>query len=113
MVRTDAQEFFDMGSKFHEQGSFDDALIYYQKALDYLKNSDDAKTEGNILLEVGNRSTCPQTLTHRQQIVRKTSSLVKRKLYQSINYLGVINEWINVSQPVASFAGLLVGFFIT
>ena len=54
MVRTDAQEFFDMGSKFHEQGSFDDALIYYQKALDYLKNSDDAKTEGNILLEVGN-----------------------------------------------------------
>ena len=54
MVRTDAQEFFETGSKFHEQGSLDDALTYYQKALDYLKNSDDAKTEGNVLLEVGN-----------------------------------------------------------
>jgi len=54
MVRTDANEFFEAGSKFHEQGNLDDALTYYQKALDYLKNSDDAKTEGNVLLEVGN-----------------------------------------------------------
>ena len=50
MVRTDAQEFFETGSKFHEQGNLDDALTYYQKALDYLKNSDDAKTEADVLL---------------------------------------------------------------
>ncbi len=39
MVRTDAQEFFETGKKFHEQGNLDDALTYYQKALDCLKNS--------------------------------------------------------------------------
>ena len=54
MVRTDAQEFYEIGSKFQEQGNLDDALTYYQKALDYLKNSDDAKTEADVLLEVGN-----------------------------------------------------------
>ena len=54
MVKNDAQEFLDMGSKFHELGSFDEALKYYQKALDYLKDSDDKKTEADTLLEVGN-----------------------------------------------------------
>ena len=54
MVRTDAQEFFETGKKFHEQGNLDDALTYYQKALDGLKNSNDAKTEADVLLEVGN-----------------------------------------------------------
>ena len=39
---------------FMNKENLDDALTYYQKALDYLKNSDDAKTEGDVLLEVGN-----------------------------------------------------------
>ena len=54
MDRTEAQEFFETGTLFHEKGNLDNALTYYQKALDYLKNSDDAKTEGDVLLEVGN-----------------------------------------------------------
>ena len=54
MVRNDAQEFFETGSKFHELGALDDALTYYQKALAYLKNTDDTKTEADVLLEVGN-----------------------------------------------------------
>ena len=54
MVRTDAQEFFETGKKFHEQGNLDDALTYYQKALDGLKNSSDAQMEADVLLEVGN-----------------------------------------------------------
>lgn len=54
MVRQDAQEYIDRGSKFHELGGLDEALKYYQKALDYLKNTDDKKTEGDILLEIGN-----------------------------------------------------------
>ncbi len=54
MVRNDAQEFFETGSKFHELGALDDALTYYQKALAYLKNTDDRKTEADALLEVGN-----------------------------------------------------------
>ena len=54
MVRNDAQEFYETGSKFHELGALDDALTYYQKALAYLKNTDDTKTEADALLEVGN-----------------------------------------------------------
>ena len=54
MVRNDAQEFFETGSKFHELGALDDALTYYQKALAYLKNTDDTKIEADTLLEVGN-----------------------------------------------------------
>jgi membrane protease YdiL (CAAX protease family) len=54
MVQDDAQEFLDMGSKLHELGSLDEALTYYQKALNYLRNTDDKKTEADTLLEVGN-----------------------------------------------------------
>jgi len=54
MVRKDVQEFMDAGSKFRELGSFDEALTYYQKALDYLKKTDDKKTEADALLEIGN-----------------------------------------------------------
>jgi membrane protease YdiL (CAAX protease family) len=54
MVRNDAQEFFETGSKFHELGALDDALTYYQKALAYLKNTDEKKTEADALLEIGN-----------------------------------------------------------
>ena len=32
----------------------DDALTYYKKALAYLKNTDDSKTEADVLLEIGN-----------------------------------------------------------
>ncbi len=31
MVRTDAQEFFETGKKFHEQGNLDDALLTIRK----------------------------------------------------------------------------------
>jgi hypothetical protein len=54
MDRNDAQEFFETGSKFHELGSLKDALTYYQKALAYSKNTDDKKTEADVLLEIGN-----------------------------------------------------------
>jgi len=54
MVRNDAQEFFETGSKFHELGALDDALTYYQKALAYLKNTDEKKTKADALLEIGN-----------------------------------------------------------
>ena len=54
MVRTDAQEYFRAGSVLQESGNFDDALMYYQKALDYLKSNVDKKTEADTLMEVGN-----------------------------------------------------------
>ncbi len=54
MVRNDAHELLDKGSKLQELGGLDEALTYYQKALDYLKNTDDKKTEADALLEVGN-----------------------------------------------------------
>jgi membrane protease YdiL (CAAX protease family) len=54
MVQDDAQEFLEMGSKFQELGSLDEALTYYQKALDYLKNTDDKKNEADAFLEIGN-----------------------------------------------------------
>jgi membrane protease YdiL (CAAX protease family) len=54
MVKDDAQEFLEMGSKFQELGSLDEALTYYQKALDYLKNTDDKKNEADAFLEIGN-----------------------------------------------------------
>ena len=34
--------------------AFEEALKYYKKALDYLKNEDDKKTEADTLLEIGN-----------------------------------------------------------
>lgn len=54
MVQDDAQEYIDQGSKFHELGSLEKALTYYQKALDYLKDTDDKKIEADALLEIGN-----------------------------------------------------------
>ena len=54
MVRTYAQEFFETGKKFHEQGNLDKALRYDYKALNYLRTYPDVKTEADILLEVGN-----------------------------------------------------------
>lgn len=54
MVHEAAQEFLDMGSKFHELGGLNEALTYYRKALNYLKNTDDHKTKGDALLEIGN-----------------------------------------------------------
>ena len=54
MVQKDVKEFLEMGSKLHELGGLEEALTYYQKALDYLKNSEDKKTEADALLEVGN-----------------------------------------------------------
>jgi membrane protease YdiL (CAAX protease family) len=54
MVRNDANEFLETGSKLHELGGLDEALTYYKKALDYLKNSDDRKAEADGFLKVGN-----------------------------------------------------------
>ena len=54
MSRNDANEFLETGSKLHALGGLDEALTYYQKALDYLKNSEDKKTEADTLLEIGN-----------------------------------------------------------
>lgn len=54
MDRDNAQEFLERGSKFHELGAFEEALKYYNKALDYLKNENDKKTEADTLLEIGN-----------------------------------------------------------
>lgn len=54
MVQDDAQEYIDQGSKFHELGSLEKALTYYQKALDYIKDTDDKKIEADVLLEIGN-----------------------------------------------------------
>jgi membrane protease YdiL (CAAX protease family) len=54
MVQKDVKEFLEMGSKLHELGGLEEALTYYLKALDYLKNSEDKKTEADALLEVGN-----------------------------------------------------------
>lgn len=54
MVQKEAQEYIDQGSKFHELGSLEKAITYYQKGLDYLKNTKDRKTESDALLEIGN-----------------------------------------------------------
>lgn len=54
MVQQDAQEYINQGSKFYELGSLEKALTYYQKALDYLKGSEDKKVEADALLEIGN-----------------------------------------------------------
>ncbi|MTK64294.1 MAG: tetratricopeptide repeat protein [Methanobacterium sp.] len=54
MVQDDAQEYIEQGSKFYELGSLEKAMTYYQKALDYLKATDDKKTEADTLLEIGN-----------------------------------------------------------
>lgn len=54
MVQHDAQEYLDQGSKFHELGSLEKALTYYQKALDYLKDEPDKKIEADTRLEIGN-----------------------------------------------------------
>lgn len=54
MVHKAAQEFFDMGSKFHDLGGLDQALTYYLKALNYLRNTDEYKMRGDALLEIGN-----------------------------------------------------------
>ena len=54
MVRTYAQEFFETGKKFHEQGNLVKALNYYHKALNYLRTYADVKTEADVLLEIGN-----------------------------------------------------------
>jgi len=54
MVQHDAQEYLDQGSKFHELGSLEKALTYYQKALDYLKDTPNKKIEADAHLEIGN-----------------------------------------------------------
>jgi len=72
MVKNDVQELLDMGSKFHELGGFDEALTYYQKALDYLKDSDDKKTEADTLLEVGNIYTEHEDYRNGQKYYEKS-----------------------------------------
>ena len=72
MVKNDVQELLDMGSKFHELGGFDEALTYYQKALDYLKDSDDKKTEADTLLEVGNIYTEHEDYKNGQEYYEKS-----------------------------------------
>lgn len=54
MVQDTAQEYMELGSRFHELGGFDEALQYYQKALNYLRNSDNNKMKADALLEIGN-----------------------------------------------------------
>ena len=54
MDRKNVKEFLERASKFHKLGAFEEALKYYNKALGYLKNEDDKKTEADILLEIGN-----------------------------------------------------------
>lgn len=54
MVQQDAQEYINQGSKLHELGSLEKALTYYQKALDYLKGTENKKVEADTLLEIGN-----------------------------------------------------------
>jgi membrane protease YdiL (CAAX protease family) len=54
MVQDDVQEYIEQGSKFYELGSLKQAMTYYQKALDYLKSTEDKKTEADTLLEIGN-----------------------------------------------------------
>ncbi len=54
MVQDDVQDYLEQGSKFYELGSLKQAMTYYQKALDYLKYTEDKKTEADTLLEIGN-----------------------------------------------------------
>ena len=80
MVENDAQEFLDMGSKLHELGGLDEALIYYQKALNYLKNTDDNKTKADTLLEVGNIYIEREDYVNGQEYYEKSL-----EAYQEIN----------------------------
>ncbi len=80
MVQNDAQEFLERGSKFHELGRLDQALTYYQKALDYLKNTDDKKTEADALLEVGNIYIEREDYKNGQEYYEKSL-----KAYQEVN----------------------------
>jgi membrane protease YdiL (CAAX protease family) len=72
MIRQDAQEFIDRGSKFHELGGLDEALTYYQKALDYLKNTDDKKSEADTFLEIGNIYTEREDYKNGQEYYEKS-----------------------------------------
>ena len=78
MVRTDAQEYFKAGSILHESGNFDDALMYYEKALDYLKSNVDKKTEADILMEIGNIYVEREDYHHGQEYYEKSVELFKQ-----------------------------------
>ena len=77
MVSQDAQEYIDNGSKFHDLGGLDEALKYYQKALDYLKNTDDKKTQADTFLEIGNIYTEREDYKNGQEYYEKSLEAYK------------------------------------
>ena len=77
MVSQDAQEYINNGSKFHDLGGLDEALKCYQKALDYLKNTDDKKARADTFLEIGNIYTQREDYKNGQEYYEKSLEAYK------------------------------------
>ena len=54
MHRQDAQDFIDMAHKFYEQENYEEAVVYYKKALSYFRDSDLKIEEADSFLDLGN-----------------------------------------------------------
>jgi membrane protease YdiL (CAAX protease family) len=54
MQRLESREFLEVADKFYDQKNYEEALVYYKKALHYVKDSDDKSDEADLFLKLGN-----------------------------------------------------------
>ena len=54
MQRLESREFLELADKFYDQKNYEEALVYYKKALNYVNESDDKSDEADLFLKLGN-----------------------------------------------------------
>lgn len=54
MEKQESQEFLDLADSLYNKKNYEDALIYYKKALGYVKDADDEAGQADLFLKLGN-----------------------------------------------------------
>lgn len=54
MERLESREFLELADNFYDQKNYEEALIYYKKALNYIKDTDSSVNKADLFLKLGN-----------------------------------------------------------
>jgi membrane protease YdiL (CAAX protease family)/ribosomal protein S21 len=96
MDKIEAKLAFDLGTQFYGEGKLEEALSYYNKALELFQKLDDKQKEADILLEIGDI-----------QVELSNFDDAHKKYEKSLNLYNEINDYIGSGYSLAGL-GIIV-----
>lgn len=97
MDKQESIEFLNLADNFYDQNNYQEALIYYKKALDYIKESEDKINEADLFLKLGNLYYDMKNYDTAEKYYKDSlKTYSKRKDYTGQGYsltgLGIVHE---------------------